>query len=155
MRGTRYAFQILVRIGPLLLTIVGRFPFFWWGLRSTEVIKLAQVGASSAVLRAGYNLDCLMLRYGGVDWRDRTFANCNAGCAAAPAQSAPSTMASRVHTAIAHVTGCVRVCPLPIRCCCPTASSQHRIEHARGCGGQALKKQHKKPSADRASPRNA
>lgn len=49
---------------------------------SSSVVNVgAQIGASSAILRAGYNLDCLMLRYAGVDWRDPAFANCNAGCA--------------------------------------------------------------------------
>ena len=47
----------------------------------SQVVWHSEVGASSAILRAGYNLDCLMLRYAGVDWRDPSFATCNAGCA--------------------------------------------------------------------------
>lgn len=39
----------------------------------------SEVGATSAILRAGFNLDCLVLRYAGVDWRDDSFAKCNAG----------------------------------------------------------------------------
>lgn len=31
-------------------------------------------------LQAGYNLDSLMMRYQGVDWRDPAFWQCNAGC---------------------------------------------------------------------------
>ena len=37
----------------------------------------AEVGASSAILDAGYNLDSLLLRYQGVDWRDRATWGCN------------------------------------------------------------------------------
>mmetsp|Transcript_669 Transcript_669/g.1942 ORF Transcript_669/g.1942 Transcript_669/m.1942 type:complete len:501 (-) Transcript_669:495-1997(-) len=44
-----------------------------------DAVWNSEIGASSAILRAGYNLDCLMLRYAGVDWRDPAFANCNAG----------------------------------------------------------------------------
>ena len=41
----------------------------------------SELGASLAVLNAGFNIDSLMLRYAGVDWRDTSFWNCNAGCA--------------------------------------------------------------------------
>lgn len=46
---------------------------------AAEAMWHSEVGATSAILRAGYNLDCLMLRYAGVDWRDSSFAKCNAG----------------------------------------------------------------------------
>ncbi len=45
------------------------------------------MGASDAVLKQGYNLDCLMLRYQGIDWRDYSNWNCNGGWA--PGQLAP------------------------------------------------------------------
>ncbi len=43
-------------------------------------VRHGEVGSSAAVLRAGYSLDCLMLRYAGVNWRDPAFGACNAGC---------------------------------------------------------------------------
>lgn len=39
------------------------------------------MGSSAAILAAGYNIDSLMLRYQGVDWRDKANWGCNAGCA--------------------------------------------------------------------------
>lgn len=36
------------------------------------------MGSSAAVLKAGYNIDSLMLRYQGVDWRDTNNWGCNA-----------------------------------------------------------------------------
>lgn len=44
-----------------------------------EMVTLSEIGMSKAVLEAGYNLDCLMLRYQGVDWRDSRAQGCNAG----------------------------------------------------------------------------
>lgn len=35
-----------------------------------------EVAASAAILQAGSNLDCLMLRYQGVDWQDRAKWRC-------------------------------------------------------------------------------
>jgi hypothetical protein len=37
------------------------------------------MGSSAAILSAGYNIDSLMLRYQGVDWRNRSNWGCNAG----------------------------------------------------------------------------
>ena len=37
------------------------------------------MGSSAAILNAGYNIDSLMLRYQGVDWRDKSHWGCNAG----------------------------------------------------------------------------
>jgi hypothetical protein len=31
-------------------------------------------------LQAGYNLDSLMVRYQGIDWRDPAYWSCNARC---------------------------------------------------------------------------
>jgi hypothetical protein len=45
-----------------------------WG-----TIYHAELGSSAAILGAGFNLDCLMLRYQGVDWRDKANWDCNAG----------------------------------------------------------------------------
>ncbi|KAL3154058.1 hypothetical protein ABBQ32_013603 [Trebouxia sp. C0010 RCD-2024] len=44
-----------------------------------DTIYHAELGSSLAVLKAGYNIDSLMLRYQGVDWRDRSNWKCNAG----------------------------------------------------------------------------
>ena len=47
-----------------------------------ETVWHSELGASLAVLNAGFNIDSLMMRYKGIDWRDRSFWSCNAGCAA-------------------------------------------------------------------------
>ncbi len=41
--------------------------------------RYAEIGSSAAILDAGYNIDALMLRYQGVDWRDKANWGCNAG----------------------------------------------------------------------------
>eukprot|EP00892_Ulva_mutabilis_P010141 jgi/Ulvmu1/749/UM010_0123.1 len=43
-----------------------------------DTIFHSELGASAAILDAGYNLDCFMSRYQGVDWRDDKVADCNA-----------------------------------------------------------------------------
>ena len=43
-----------------------------------------EVAASAAILQAGHNLDCLMLRYQGVDWQDKSKWRC--GSMVAPHQ---------------------------------------------------------------------
>lgn len=47
--------------------------------RYTEVIYFGEVGASLAILQAGYNIHSAMLRYKEVDWRNRDTWNCNRG----------------------------------------------------------------------------
>lgn len=37
----------------------------------------SELGASAAILRAGYNLDSMMVRYQGVDWRNEDNWGCN------------------------------------------------------------------------------
>ena len=44
-----------------------------------DTIYYAELGSSLAVLKAGYNIDSLMKRYQGVDWRDKSNWRCNAG----------------------------------------------------------------------------
>ena len=46
-----------------------------------DAIFFSELGSSWAILTAGYNLDSLMLRYQGVDWRNKDNWNCNARCA--------------------------------------------------------------------------
>lgn len=46
-----------------------------------DTIYHSEVGASRAILNAGYTLDSLMLRYKGVDWRNQSNWQCNAECA--------------------------------------------------------------------------
>lgn len=46
-----------------------------------DTIWYSELGASLAILNAGFNLDSLMTRFRGVDWRDRRFWGCNAGYA--------------------------------------------------------------------------
>lgn len=48
-----------------------------------DTIYYSELGSSLAILNAGYNLDCLMLRYQGIDWRNKATWGCNARCAAA------------------------------------------------------------------------
>ncbi|GMH41199.1 hypothetical protein BSKO_09109 [Bryopsis sp. KO-2023] len=42
-----------------------------------EVIYWSELGVSHAILEAGFNIDSLMLRYQGVDWRRKENWNCN------------------------------------------------------------------------------
>lgn len=44
-----------------------------------ETIFHSELGASLAILKAGYNLDSFMARYQGVDWRDEKNWRCNDG----------------------------------------------------------------------------
>ncbi len=47
--------------------------------RLHDVVWFSEVGASRAVLKAGYSIDALMNKYTGVDWRNETNWDCNAG----------------------------------------------------------------------------
>ena len=49
-----------------------------------DTIYHSEVGASRAVLNAGYTLDSLMLRYKGVDWRNQSNWGCNGECVPSP-----------------------------------------------------------------------
>lgn len=51
-----------------------------------DAIWHAEVGSSAAILNAGYNIDALMLRYQGVNWRKKV----HAGLVAVPAMGTPS-----------------------------------------------------------------
>ena len=42
-----------------------------------DAIYHAELGASATILRAGYNIDCLLQRYQGYDWRDQRHWGCN------------------------------------------------------------------------------
>ncbi len=44
-----------------------------------NTIYYSELGSSTAILKAGFNLDCLMAKYQGVDWRDKETWTCNAG----------------------------------------------------------------------------
>jgi translation initiation factor eIF-2B subunit epsilon len=43
-----------------------------------DTIYHSELGSSLAILNAGFNIDCLMMRYQGVDWRDTASWECNA-----------------------------------------------------------------------------
>ncbi|GAB4817919.1 hypothetical protein N2152v2_004965 [Parachlorella kessleri] len=59
----------LVQKDPTVLRCYSRYhDAVWYG----------EMGSSAAVLRAGYNIDALMLRYQGVDWRQTKNWGCNA-----------------------------------------------------------------------------
>lgn len=51
--------------------------FKCWSDRQ-DAIYYGELGSSRAILRAGYNLDCFIIRYQGIDWRDPTNWDCNA-----------------------------------------------------------------------------
>ncbi len=42
-----------------------------------ETIWHSEIAASAAILDNGYNLDCLLAKYQGVDWRNSSFHQCN------------------------------------------------------------------------------
>lgn len=44
-----------------------------------ETVVQSEMGMSRAIIEAGFNLDSLMLRYQGIDWRDKRAKGCNAG----------------------------------------------------------------------------
>jgi hypothetical protein len=48
------------------------------GRRRSQQQYEVELAASVAVLRAGLDIDCLMLRYQGVDWQDVGNWGCNA-----------------------------------------------------------------------------
>lgn len=43
-----------------------------------QTVYHAELGASLAILDAGFNLGSLMIRYQGVDWSDKRIWGCNA-----------------------------------------------------------------------------
>ena len=43
-----------------------------------DVIYYSELGSSWAVLSQGYSIDCLMMRYQGIDWTDLDTWDCNA-----------------------------------------------------------------------------
>lgn len=43
-----------------------------------DTIFYSELGSSKAILDAGFNIGCMMLRYQGVDWRDPGNWDCNA-----------------------------------------------------------------------------
>lgn len=49
-----------------------------------DTIYYSELGSSLAILQAGYNIDCLMLRYQGVDWRSKANWDCNSRYAVTP-----------------------------------------------------------------------
>ncbi|KXZ52810.1 hypothetical protein GPECTOR_8g196 [Gonium pectorale] len=42
-----------------------------------NTIYYSELGSSTAILKAGYNLNCLMTKYQGLDWRDKANWACN------------------------------------------------------------------------------
>eukprot|EP00884_Botryococcus_braunii_P008291 jgi/Botrbrau1/17463/Bobra.0054s0050.1 len=42
-----------------------------------EVVVKGELAASTVILAAGYNIDCLLLRYQGLDWREAGAQHCN------------------------------------------------------------------------------
>ena len=48
--------------------------------RMSDVVRYSEIGASKAILDAGYNLDSLMTRYQGLDWRLPELRNPDTPC---------------------------------------------------------------------------
>ena len=42
-----------------------------------DTIYFSELGSSAVILEAGYNIASLMLRYQGIDWREKENWNCN------------------------------------------------------------------------------
>jgi hypothetical protein len=42
-----------------------------------DTIYYSELGSSLAILQAGHNIDSLMLRYQGIDWRSKASWGCN------------------------------------------------------------------------------
>lgn len=70
------------------LNILMRSGVFSCWKEMSDVVIRSEIGASRAIIKAGYNIDCLMTRYQNIDWRneairmERTedpFQACNAG----------------------------------------------------------------------------
>ena len=49
-----------------------------------HAIYHAELGSARAIFAAGYTIDCLMLRYQGIDWRNPNNWSCNNKCVANP-----------------------------------------------------------------------
>ena len=45
-----------------------------------DTIWYSELGSSLVLLNKGYNIDSLMLRYQGIDWRNKSNWGCNGGC---------------------------------------------------------------------------
>ena len=61
------------QVGIKLLQEAGAFECYpTW----REAKVRGEVAASAAILKDGYNLDCLMLRYQGIDWKDNSKWRC-------------------------------------------------------------------------------
>lgn len=61
------------QVGLKLLQEAGAFECYsTW----REAKVKGEVAASAAILKDGYNLDCLMLRYQGIDWQDNSKWRC-------------------------------------------------------------------------------
>lgn len=59
-------------------TVFGCYTSMW------DVIYYSEIGSSWAVLKAGFSIDSLMLRYQGVDWTAPENWECNARCLSHP-----------------------------------------------------------------------
>lgn len=60
-------------VGIRVLEADGRvFPRLRW-----NTIYYSELGSSTAILDAGYNLDCFMAKYPGLDWRNSCYWDCN------------------------------------------------------------------------------
>lgn len=74
---TPHVQSFLLAMDGIGLEILTRAGVFICYATQAETVQKAEIKASSAILDAGYNIDCLLLRYQGIDWRLRQHHKCN------------------------------------------------------------------------------
>jgi hypothetical protein len=62
---------------PLAVSIAKKFGVFKCRNNKAEVIKLGEYGLATSLLRAGLNINTLLLKYGNLDWRNTKTWACN------------------------------------------------------------------------------
>ena len=77
-----------------------------------DTIYHSEVGASRAVLDAGFGLDSLMLRYKNVDWRNQSNWGCNGECVPTWLHSRAHWLASRHQAPAKHALSAGSACSL-------------------------------------------
>lgn len=73
---------MLTQVGLKILEKDGRVLDCYEAMSDT--IYYSEVGSSAAILAQNFTIDSLMMRYQGVDWRNQSKWDCNAGCGSAP-----------------------------------------------------------------------
>lgn len=69
---------MLTQVGLKILEEDGRVLECYEAMSDT--IYYSEVGSSAAILAQNFTIDSLMMRYQGMDWRNQSNWDCNAGC---------------------------------------------------------------------------